>query len=168
MKTREEAKELLLTSFPIASFLTEESVPVFNSVNRILSEAVFARISSPPFHAAAMDGIAIQASDSFGASELISGENAFYVNTGHVLPEQTDSVIMIEHVNKKGEKRLEIESPAYPWQNVRKLGEDIVATELLFPVNHKVTPYSIGALLAAGITSVKVKKKPKPLLLLIS
>lgn len=166
MKTREEAKELLLTSFPLASFLTEESVPVFDSVNRILSEAVFARISSPPFHAAAMDGIAIQASDSFGASEnnpieLISEENAFYVNTGHVLPENTDSVIMIEHVNKKGEKKLEIESPAYPWQNVRKLGEDIVATELLFPVNHKVSPYSIGALLAAGITSVKVKKKPK-------
>ena len=166
MKTREEAKDLLLTSFPLTSFLTEESVPVAEAVDRILAEAVFARISSPPFHAAAMDGIAIKASDSFGASEsdpieLISGKNAFYVNTGHVLPEDTDSVIMIEHVNKKGEKKLEIESPAYPWQNVRKLGEDIVATELLFPVSHKVTPYCVGALLAAGITSVKVKKKPK-------
>jgi molybdopterin molybdotransferase/putative molybdopterin biosynthesis protein len=166
MKTRKEAKELLFASFPLVSILTEESVPVVDSVDRILAEAVFARISSPPFHAAAMDGIAIQASDSFGASEnnpieLVPEKNAFYVNTGHVLPENTDAVIMIEHVNKKGDKRIEIESPAYPWQNVRKLGEDIVATELLFPVNHKVAPYCVGALLAAGITSVKVKRKPK-------
>ena len=110
MKTREEAKDLLLTSFPLASFIAEESVPAAEAVDRILAEAVFARISSPPFHAAAMDGIAIKASNSFGASEtnpieLIPEKTAFYVNTGHVLPENTDSVIMIEHVNKKGEKK---------------------------------------------------------------
>ena len=69
MKTREEAKELLLTSFPPASFPVEETVPVIDAVDRILAEAVFAGMSSPPFHAAAMDGIAIKASDSFGASE---------------------------------------------------------------------------------------------------
>ncbi|MBW1892159.1 MAG: molybdopterin biosynthesis protein [Deltaproteobacteria bacterium] len=169
MKTLEKAREILFTSFPLSSFLTKESVPVADAVGRVLAEAVFAKISSPPFHAAAMDGIAIKASDSFGAAEnhpieFISDKNAFYVNTGHVLPENTDAVIMIEYVNRKDDKRLEIESPAYPWQNIRKLGEDIVATELLFPVNHKVTPYCIGALLSAGITSVEVKKKPKGLI----
>jgi len=74
-------------------------------------------------------------------------------------------VIMIEHLNISDENHVQIEAPAFPWQHVRKMGEDIVATELLFPRNHTVTPYCVGALLSAGIFSVSVKKKPEVLII---
>lgn len=135
-----------------------------------MAEPVFAAMSSPNFHSAAMDGIAVRAESTYGASEgnpreLIIGKDAFYVNTGHVIPENTNAVIMIEHINKTGENTVEIEAPAFPWQHIRKMGEDIVATELLFPRNHVITPYCIGAFISGGVFQVAVRKKPKALII---
>jgi len=165
MKTLKEAREILFKRFPVFGLPGVEMVSVPEAVGRVLAEPTFARLSSPNFHAAAMDGIAVKAQTTFGASEtkpmdLIVGEDAFYVNTGHVMPENTDAVIMIEYIIIKDESRVVIEAPAFPWQNVRKMGEDIVATELLFPQNHVITPYCVGALLSGGIFSVSVRKKP--------
>jgi putative molybdopterin biosynthesis protein len=117
-----------------------------------------------------MDGLAVRAENTFGANagtprELVVGRDAFYVNTGHVLPANTDAVIMVENVNELDEGRVEIEAPAFPWQNVRRVGEDIVATELLFPQNHVVTPYCVGALLTGGVFAVSVKVKPEVLII---
>ncbi|TES93409.1 MAG: molybdopterin biosynthesis protein [Desulfobacteraceae bacterium] len=170
MKTLKEAREILLKEFPLSDVLSNEFLSVPDAVGRVLAEPVTASLSSPNYHLSAMDGIAVKAKNTFGAGEtrpkeLIIGKDAFYVNTGHVLPENTDSVIMIEYVNVLDEKRIEIEAPAFPWQHVRKVGEDIVATELLFPRNHVVTPYCIGALLSGGVLSVLVKKKPKVLVI---
>ena len=114
--------------------------------------------------------LAVKAQITFGTSaaaprKLIVGRDAFYVNTGHVLPPDTDAVIMVENVNELDEEHVEIEAPAFPWQNVRRVGEDIVATELLFPQNHIVTPYCVGALLAGGVFSVAVKSKPRVLII---
>jgi putative molybdopterin biosynthesis protein len=81
------------------------------------------------------------------------------------MPNDTNAVIMIEQVNILEQERVAIEAPAFPWQNVRKVGEDIVATELLFPQNHTITPYCIGALLSGGIFHVAVKRKPKILII---
>lgn len=165
MKTLREAREILFTGFALSGILPDEFVPAPDAVGRVLAEPVSANLSSPHFHAAAMDGIAVRAETTFGAAEtrpqvLIAGEDAFYVNTGQVMPAGTDAVIMIEHVNETGENRLEIEAPAVPWQHVRKMGEDIVATELLFPRHHVVTPYCVGALLAGGVFTVPVQKRP--------
>jgi len=170
MKTLKEAQEILLKEFPLSDVLSNEFLSVPDAVGRVLAEPVTASLSSPNYHLSAMDGIAVKAKNTFGAGEtrpkeLIIGKDAFYVNTGHVLPENTDSVIMIEYVNVLDEKCIEIEAPAFPWQHVRKVGEDIVATELLFPRNHVVTPYCIGALLSGGVLSVLVKKKPKVLVI---
>ena len=170
MKTLEEARELLFKTFQPAEPQLSETIPVPDAVGRVLAEAVFAKLSSPSFHAAAMDGIAVMAENTFGASEskpkqLTIGGDAFNVNTGHVLPESTNAVIMIEHVQIIGENQVQIEAPVFPWQHVRKMGEDIVATELLFARNHRITPYSIGALLSGGISSVQVRKKPKVLII---
>ncbi len=166
MKTLKEAKDILFKRFSQLERLSGEAVSVPDAVGRVLAEPVFAKISSPNFHAAAMDGIAVEAEDTFGASEanpkqLIVNKDAFFLNTGHVLPKNTNSVIMIENVNVIDDSRIEIEAPAVPWQHVRKMGEDIVATELLFPQNHVITPYCVGALLSGGIFSVSVRKKPK-------
>ncbi|CAB5079379.1 Molybdopterin molybdenumtransferase (EC / Periplasmic molybdate-binding domain [Olavius algarvensis associated proteobacterium Delta 3] len=166
MKSLKEAREIMFRRFPDTSCLPSETVSVEDAGGRVLAEPVFARLSSPNFHSAAMDGIAVKAEHTFGTSEtrpteLVIGENAFYLNTGHLLPPNTDAVIMIEHVTILDERRVRIEAPAFPWQHVRKMGEDIVATELLFTRNHVVTPYCLGALLAGGITSLVVRRRPK-------
>jgi putative molybdopterin biosynthesis protein len=165
MKTLSEAREILFARFGRRRITATEEVSVSDAVGRILAEAVFARVSAPHFHAAAMDGIAVQAADTFGASEsrpkdLSVGTQAQFVNTGHVLPKGCDAVIMIEGVQQLDGDRVRIEAPAFPWQHVRKMGEDIVATELLFPRSHQVTPYCVGALLAGGIFSVPVTVPP--------
>ena len=165
-----EAREILFETFSNLAPLPTEEIPVSDAVGRVLAESVSAKLSSPNFHLAAMDGLAVKAEITFGTTaaapkELVVGRDAFYVNTGHVLPENTDAVIMVENVNELDEGRIEIEAPAFPWQNVRRVGEDIVATELLFPQNHVITPYCIGALLSGGVFKVTVKARPKVLII---
>jgi putative molybdopterin biosynthesis protein len=170
MKTLKEARKILFEQFPLSRILSSETISVPDAVGRVLTEPVTAGLSSPNYYSSAMDGIAVKATNTFGASEtkpkeLVIGKDTFNINTGHVMPEDTDAVIMIEHVNVLDQSRVEIEAPAFPWQNVRKVGEDIVATELLFPRNHVVTPYCVGALLSGGIFTVSVRKKPKVLII---
>ncbi|MGD9181057.1 MAG: molybdopterin biosynthesis protein [Desulfobacterales bacterium] len=170
MKTLQEAREILFQTFSNLPSLPNEEISVPEAVGRVLATSVTAQLSSPNFHLAAMDGLAVKAEITFGATaaapkELTVGRDAFYVNTGHVLPENTDAVIMVENVNELDEGHIEIEAPAFPWQNVRRVGEDIVATELLFPQNHVITPYCVGALLSGGVFNVTVKAKPKVLII---
>ena len=97
--------------------------------------------------------------------QLEVGNEAHWINTGQPMPPDTDAVIMVENIHQIDEQKVEIQSAAFPWQHVRKLGEDIVATELLLPQNHLITAYDIGALLAAGILELKVKRQPKVLII---
>jgi len=143
------------------TLIREERVPAHESCGRVTSGPIFARCSSPTFHAAAMDGIAVKSADTFAAREgspvtLTRGAGFVPVNTGHSLPDGMDAVVMIEHVEQVDENTVRIEAPAFPWQHVRRIGEDIVATELLLPQNHTLSAYDAGALLAAGIFEVPV------------
>ncbi len=171
MHSLEDARKAMFDAFgDMGKRCGTETVPPPDAVGRVLSEPIFARLSSPAFHAAAMDGVAVKADFTFGASEsrpktLAIGTDAVFINTGHIMPPGTDAVIMIEHIVAVDETTIEIEAPAFPWQNVRRMGEDIVATELLFPRHHVITPYCLGALLAGGITEVPVIRKPKVLIL---
>ncbi len=172
MKELEEARSLFLDRFDWSKLGGTEVVPVADAVGRVLAEPVPAALSSPTYHGAAMDGFAVRAEATYGASDLEPmdlrvGDSAHPVNTGDVLPPGTDAVIMIENVQLDSEdvKRVRIEAPAYPWQHVRKVGEDIVATEMLFTRNHRVTPYCVGALLAGGVFEVSVRKKPRVLVI---
>lgn len=166
MKSLNEARKIVLDAFSQGGPAGVEMVSPPDAVGRVLAGPVTARFSSPNFHAAAMDGIAVAAKTTFGAHEsrpkvLEVGKDAFYVNTGHVLPEGTDAVIMIEQIQVLDEQRVQIEAPVFPWQHVRKMGEDIVATELLFARHHCVTPCCVGALLSAGLFEVPVLTRPK-------
>ncbi len=170
MKTLPEARKIVAEAFALSEVLATETVPVPEAVGRVLAAPIHAKLSSPHFNAAAMDGLAVKAKITFGANEstpktLQIGQDAFWVNTGHVMPEDTDAVIMIEQVHVLGADRIQIDKPVFPWQNVRKVGEDIVATELLFPRHHLVSPICVGALLTGGIFSVPVKTKPKVLII---
>jgi len=170
MKPLDEARQILFDHFPAAGTMPAETVSPPDAVGRILAEPVTAKVSSPNFHAAAMDGVAVKAEDTFGASEtrpreLQVGSQARFLNTGHVMPPDTDAVIMIENIQMVGDDRIRIEAPAFPWQHVRKMGEDIVATELLYPRGHRVSPYCVGALISGGIYDVPVRRKPRVLII---
>jgi putative molybdopterin biosynthesis protein len=166
MKSLEEAQSLFFSRFSSGPSLAAETIPARRAAGRVTAAPVFARFSSPNYHAAAMDGIAVHAETTFGTTvdrpkKLRIGQDAFFVNTGQIMPAGTDAVVMIEYVVEADEETVQIESAAYPWQHVRKVGEDIVATELILPQNHLVTPYEIGALLNGGVFEVTVKEKPR-------
>lgn len=166
MKSLEEAQNIFREHF--SSMLTdEENIDSRTAEDRITSRPVIARFSAPAFHASAMDGIAVTAADTYGAADdtpislNIANGQAVAVNTGHPLPDGKDAVIMIENVIlDQKQQHGTIRAPIYPWQNVRKVGEDIVATELLFPTHHLLKPADIGAMITAGCGKVWVRKKP--------
>lgn len=150
-----------------------ELIPVQDSLHRITAEPIFARISAPHYHGAAMDGIAVRAEDTFGASEAqplafdLSPEphgrsrTFVCVDTGQSLPAWANAVIMIENVYPLTDGQVAIRAAAAPWQHVRLVGEDIVATEPLLPRGHRIRPFDIGALLAAGHVTVAVSPRPR-------
>jgi len=170
MKSLDEARRIVCDRLAPLRGLSAETVPVPEAVGRVLAAPVFAALSAPSYHAAAMDGIAVKAEATYGAGEtrpvtLAVGREAFFVNTGNAMPAATDAVIMIENVQVKEDRSVVIEAPAFPWQHVRRIGEDIVATELLFPRHHRITPYCVGALLTGGVFAVPVLKKPRALII---
>lgn len=137
-----------------------EVVPSHEAAGRVTAAPVFARLSSPSFHAAAMDGIAVRSEETFaareGASLRLERGSYLPVNTGQPLPEGMDAVIRIEDILSTGEGAVLIEAPAFPWMHVRRVGQDIVATELMLPRNQPLSAYDVGALLSAGIWELEV------------
>lgn len=165
MKPLEEAREIFFSRIGRDRRTEIETIKTEDALGRITAEPVFAKRSAPSFHSAAMDGIAVRAEQTYGTTErhpktLKIDQDAVWINTGQPMPKEFDSVIMVEKIHQLDDETLEIRSPAYPWQNVRKVGEDIVATQLLLPQNHCIRPYDIGALISAGAFSVKVYKRP--------
>ena len=149
----------------IGSPLPGERIAISDALGRVTSEAVIAKVSSPFYHSAAMDGYAVKFLDTFGAAEtrpklLSVPSQAIPVDTGDPLPDGFDAVIMIEEVEKAAEG-IEILKPATPWQHVRLVGEDIVATELIISENHVVRPVDMAAMLASGHRTVMVRRRPK-------
>lgn len=142
-----------------------ETVPVTESLNRITTKAVYAKYCSPLYNAAAMDGIAVEAERTKGASErepmvLKPGEGFTVVDTGDPIRTPNDAVIMAEDLMELSDGSVKIVEAATPWQHVRPVGEDIVAGEMLIPSRHRIRPIDIGVLLSGGITHLEVVKKP--------
>jgi len=156
-----EALEAAEQWFPLSG----ESIPLTEACGRITAEPVWAKISSPHYYASAMDGYAVKAENTIGASEtqpirLQLEEDAHPVNTGDALPPESNAVVMIEHVQTLDGNRLEIRAPVAPWQHVRMMGEDIVATEMLLPASHKIRPVDIGSIAGCGHHEVCVRRRP--------
>jgi putative molybdopterin biosynthesis protein len=168
LKPLHEAQEIFFSRFK--NFLVEsESLPVRQAFGRLLVKPVQAARSVPAYNAAAVDGMAVKAFATFSAlpespAVLTTGVDAIQVNTGDPLPSGADAVVMIEKV-ELFDDRCEIRESVYPWQNVRKTGEDIVKGEILLPAYHRIRAYDQGALLAAGIHEVQVFRKPRVLII---
>lgn len=160
---RKQALDLFLSKVTLERKC--ETIPVSKAKGRVTSHPVTARRSYPNYEVAAMDGIAVQAAKTFSASDqspLCLKEGEFLpIDTGEPLPQGYDAVIMVEDLQFPSKETVEIIAPATPWQNVRPVGEDMAAGEMLASSNHKLTPVDLGALLAGGVTEISVLAHPR-------
>ena len=162
--------------------LSGEDVELEEALGRVTAEAVWAEISSPAYHSCAMDGYAVRAADTLGATEtspvrLEVGPDgaARAVDTGDPLPRWADAVIMVEHTQPVGggehsgsdeeaaieEAAIEIRAAVAPWTAIRAMGEDMVATELVLPAGRRLSPVDLGAIAGCGHPTVAVRRRPR-------
>ncbi len=157
-----------------------ETLPLLQAADRVLAEDIIPETDYPEFHRATMDGYAVKAGDTFGASEanpvyldltgaIAMGEipshglgeaAAMAISTGGMLPEGADSVVMREYVTAIDAATIEIVRSVAPWANVIAAGEDMAAGEILLPIGTRLRPQECGTLAALGHCRVRVFKKP--------
>ena len=134
-----------------------------DAAGRVTAEPVWATRSSPPFDAAGMDGIAVRAADTLGATETTPVQLApggyDVVDTGDPMPPGRDAVVMREHVHYCG-GTAELRAAVPPYQHVRSIGEDVSTAELVLPEGHRLRAADLAAAAAAGATSVLVRRQP--------
>ncbi|KFD41935.1 molybdenum cofactor biosynthesis protein [Peptococcaceae bacterium SCADC1_2_3] len=153
-----------------------EMIPLLSAQGRRLAEEVRAKEDVPGFTRSTVDGFAVQARDTFGASEglpdylEIAGEvfmgeepkgrletgQVWQIATGGMLPAGADAVVMVEYTENLEEKIIGVVRPVAPGENVIRQGEDIAAGSLVLPFSHCVKAHDLGVLAAAGVTAVKV------------
>lgn len=140
-----------------------EVVPVPEACGRVTAKAIYAHICAPHYNASAMDGIALMADVTFGATETtpvrLTKDQFIVVDTGDPMPEGTDAVVMVEDVVHDGEDVL-LYGAATPWQHVRQIGEDVCAGDMILPSFTEIVPAALGACLAGGVLEVEVIKAP--------
>ena len=167
----EEARDRFYAALQAAGALQpmpQELLSLTEARGRITAGPIWAVASSPHYDAAAMDGVAVRAADTTGATERspltlrVGGPEpqAVWVDTGDPLPPGFDAVIMVEHLHMVADDHVSVMAPVAPWQHIRPLGEDIVATELVLPENHQLAPADLGACAAAGLTHLPVRRPP--------
>jgi putative molybdopterin biosynthesis protein len=148
-----------------------------NAVGRVLAEPIWAKVSSPNYHASAMDGFAVRSFETSSAQPsnpvlLRIGQGACYLDTGDPLPGDFDAIIPIENVeslNENGEitellrkpYQIRIRAAITPWSYVRPMGEDIVQTQLVLPAGQVLRPVDLGAMAAAGYEEINVTRPPR-------
>lgn len=159
-------QEALLAYLPVFDSQTTpavEQVPVTQAAGRITAEAIYARLNVPHYLACAMDGIAVLASDTFGASDLdpvaLADGQYVMVDTGDPLPDGCNAVVMVEELIRRDDHVL-LSTPATPWQHIRQIGEDFSAGDMLLPSYSSLTPGALGMLVAGGVLTVPVLRRP--------
>src|ERR1043166_639433 len=176
--TPEEAKKILVD---VSVRLGSETSETTRARGRVLSEDLYSRVDLPHFHRAAMDGYAVRAKDTFGASatlpaylkltgsvemgkeatqSIASGET-IRISPGGMLPPDCDAVVMVEYCEEVGNQTVEIQRSVSPWQNVIQIGDDIKKGELVFKRGRRLRAHDLGALTGIGVASVEVFKKPR-------
>ena len=141
-----------------------EVIPVYEACGRVTARAVYAHICAPHYAASAMDGVAVCARDTFGATETtpvtLQKEQYIVLDTGDPVPEDRDAVIMVEDIVKNEDGSITIRAAAAPWQHIRQIGEDVCAGEMILPSHMTVSPSAIGAMIAGGVLEIEVIAKP--------
>ena len=172
-----EALDVLLTVNPVGT----EQISSVRARARVLAEDLRSAVNLPHFHRAAMDGYAVIAKDTFGASQslpaylklagviemgkeaaqpLASG-TAMRISTGGMMPPEADAVVMVEYTDETDAGLVEVHRGVSPWQNVIQIGDDIKKGELVFPRGRRLRAHDLGALTGVGIASIPAFKKPR-------
>jgi molybdopterin molybdotransferase len=157
-----------------------QDLPLGESMGRILARDMMADVDLPDFMRSTMDGYAVRASSTFGASEAnpayltvkgsismgavpdfsINAGEAALISTGGMLPKGADSVVMVEHTEAVDKTTIEVYRSVAPAQNLLEKGEDFKKGSVLVPAGKQIRPQEIGLLAAFGIEKVAVYKKP--------
>ena len=175
--TPQEALRALLQVSSVGS----ERIPTVRARARVLAEDLYSSVDLPHFHRAAMDGYAVKAKDTFGASQSLpaylklagvvemgkeatqrlgAGE-AIRISTGGMMPPESDAVVMVEYTDETDAGLVEIHRSVSPWQNVIQIGDDIKKRELVFHRGRRLRAHDLGALTGVGISSVLVYMRPR-------
>jgi molybdopterin biosynthesis enzyme len=176
--SREEALKTVLNL--VKPIDRTEQVSLEETSNRVLAEDIIADEDVPPFHRAAMDGYAVRAEDTYGASDLnpitlkligvlhaggstdtpVNKGECIRIATGCQIPPGADAVVMVEFTEEKG-GGVSIYKAVYPVANIAQKGEDIKKGEVILKDGDFLTPAKIGALAALGRTKALVYQKPR-------
>jgi len=176
-----EALNVLLTVNPVGT----EQIPSVQARARVLAEDLRSAVDLPHFHRAAMDGYAVIAKDTFGASQSLPAYlrlagviemgkeaaqplafgTAMRISTGGMMPPEADAVVMVEYADETDAGLVEIHRGVSPWQNVIQIGDDIKKGELVFPRGRRLRAHDLGALTGVGIASIPAFKKPRAALI---
>jgi molybdopterin molybdotransferase len=175
--TPKEALAALLQVSPVGT----ERVPTVLARARVLAEPLKSGVDLPHFHRAAMDGYAVKAKDTFGASHslpaylklagvvemgkeatqpLRTGE-AIRISTGGMMPPESDAVVMVEYTDETDTGLVEVHRGVSPWQNVIQIGDDVKKGDLVFQRGRRLRAHDLGALTGIGISSVLVYQRPR-------
>lgn len=161
--------------------IKEEEIPTQAALGRVTTTQIAAPYPLPPFTRSSVDGYALRASDTFGASESLPaylqlvGEVAMgvqagisldpaqccLIHTGGMLPNGADAVLMLEHAQVSRLGEIEVYRPVAYGENVIIAGEDVQAFDVVVRSGTRLRPAEIGGLLSLGITQVKVASKPR-------
>ena len=173
----QEALQTLLQISPVET----ERIPTVRARARVLAEDLYSSVDLPHFHRAAMDGYAVKAKDTFGASQSLPAYlklrgvvemgkaatqplgtgQAIRISTGGMMPPESDAVVMVEYTDETEMGLVEIHRGVSPWQNVIQIGDDIKKGELVFQRGRRLRAHDLGALTGIGISSVPVHKRPR-------
>jgi putative molybdopterin biosynthesis protein len=145
--------------------LAVEMLGLGDALDRVTARPVIARVSSPHYHACAMDGIAVVAARTAAARETapleLAAEEAPVVDTGDHLPAGFDAVIPIEQVEPRENGRVAIRAAVAPFEHVRAIGEDVIAGEVVVPAMRRLSPADVAACAAAGVAEIEVVARPR-------
>lgn len=173
----QDALRLLLSCEPVET----ERIASVKGRARVLAEDLYSAVDLPHFHRAAMDGYAVKAKDTFGASQslpaylklagvvemgketaqALAGGEAVRISTGGMMPPESDAVVMVEYTDETKGGLVEVHRGVSPWQNVIQIGDDIKQGELVFQRGRRLRAHDLGALTGVGISSISVYKRPR-------
>jgi molybdopterin molybdotransferase len=173
----QDALRLLLAVEPVGT----ERIASVKGRARVLAEDLHSAVDLPHFHRAAMDGYAVKAKDTFGASQslpaylklagvvemgketvrALAGGEALRISTGGMMPPESDAVVMVEYTDETTGGLVEVHRGVSPWQNVIQIGDDIKEGELVFRRSRRLRAHDLGALTGVGISSISVHKRPR-------
>jgi molybdopterin molybdotransferase len=176
-----DALTRLLDALPKQAALGSDTIPTQEALGRILAEDIHAPHALPPFPRSSVDGYAVRAADTFGASASLpaylrlAGEvpmgtltalevergTVALVHTGGMIPQGADAVVMVEDTQVARPGEVEILRPAAPGQNVLLVGEDVQPGETVLLRGSRLRAQEIGGLMALGYTSVRVVRRPR-------